>query len=302
MLKTCITCGIAFSGYPASKFCPDCAAIRKREMQHTRIHRFYSGESRPLGSTGVCVLCGQEYVVKSGMQKYCPECAAKKLSPKPKVPKEVKICPVCGNQTTNKMYCSRQCRAEATKNYKSCVVCGNKFYCPPANTVYCCSPACSSQYRSELAKNRNENIEHINIHRDLYVKNHQGELHPHSKHYGILTPTGEVIDVLNLHHWVLNCGLFEKPQSAYTAFLNIVGTLKGTTSQKRRSYAGYSIVYYDDGNAANSKANLAEQKFCKVCGTPLPSIKRSYCSEECRKAAIKLWQKDYRKNKKGDKK
>ena len=209
-----------------------------------------------------------------------------------------KTCPVCGKETNND-YCSRQCRAEAERNYKQCVICGNRFYCPPANTVYCCGPDCSSKYRSKLAKKRAGNIEHIINQGSLYAKNHQGELHPHAKHYGILTPSGEVIDVLNLHHWVLNCGLFEKPQSAYTAFLNIVGTLKGTASQQRRThYAGYSIVYYDDGNAANSKANLAEQKFCKVCGTPLPSIKRCYCSEECRKAAIKQRQRENQKKQK----
>ena len=31
--------------------------------------------ARPLGGIDKCTVCGKEYVVKSGRQKYCPDCA-----------------------------------------------------------------------------------------------------------------------------------------------------------------------------------------------------------------------------------
>jgi rubrerythrin len=37
------------------------------------------GEVRYLGSIDKCVVCGKEYVVKAGAQKYCPICASEAI-------------------------------------------------------------------------------------------------------------------------------------------------------------------------------------------------------------------------------
>lgn len=204
-----------------------------------------------------------------------------------------KKCLVCGKETKrNCMYCSTQCRAESTKHYKNCVVCGKKFWCSPSEMLYCCGPACSSKYRSDVTKQRPGNTEHLINQRIIYSESHSGELNPAAKHYGIITPQGNVIDVLNLRHWVYNSGLFDNPSSAYGALLRVVSTFKGTISPHRRltHYAGYSIAYCDDGNVANSKANQAQERCCKVCGSVLPPNRRSYCNDECANVAHNQYQ------------
>lgn len=198
------------------------------------------------------------------------------------------ICPICGKETRrNCEFCSTQCRAEAVKNYKNCIVCGKKFWCPPSEPVYCCGPICSKKHRQDITINRDENTKHITNQGILYANSHQGERHPCAKRYGIITPVGNVIEVLNLRHWVFHSGLFDKPDTAYNALIRVIGTYKGTVSPKRQMdhYAGYSIAYCDDGNKANSKAARSVPRFCKICGVLLPRGKRSYCSEKCARVA-----------------
>lgn len=77
--RTCSICGATFRAGPSSKFCPVCLAERKKE-QAARRRR--TGTLRPLGSTDRCQVCGAEYIVKSGRQKYCPACAAEAIREK----------------------------------------------------------------------------------------------------------------------------------------------------------------------------------------------------------------------------
>lgn len=70
--RTCVDCGTVFQGYPASKRCPSCSAERKRELD--RAHR-KRGTMRPLGSTQICEVCGGEYILESGRQRYCKACS-----------------------------------------------------------------------------------------------------------------------------------------------------------------------------------------------------------------------------------
>lgn len=74
-LKTCQTCGIVFSGPIKSKWCPSCQ--RERDLLHDREakQRKRQGATRALGSTDLCQRCGEPYIVKSGLQRYCPGCA-----------------------------------------------------------------------------------------------------------------------------------------------------------------------------------------------------------------------------------
>ena len=62
--RVCCDCGKKFLGGPRARRCPSCADIAKRNYKHKRTER-------PLGSIDKCVICGKEYVVVSGRQKYC---------------------------------------------------------------------------------------------------------------------------------------------------------------------------------------------------------------------------------------
>ena len=72
--RVCIDCGRTFMGGPTSKRCPDCQREKNRERDI--LHKKY-GAKRPIGSTDKCIICGKEYIVKSGTQKYCSTVCAK---------------------------------------------------------------------------------------------------------------------------------------------------------------------------------------------------------------------------------
>lgn len=74
-IRTCQDCGIEFFGGPRAKRCPDCALEAKRRAQ--REYKAKDGAKRPIGSTDRCVVCGAEYVVTSGRQKYCSDDCAR---------------------------------------------------------------------------------------------------------------------------------------------------------------------------------------------------------------------------------
>ena len=74
-IRSCQDCGVEFYGGPRARRCPDCAykAQQETNRRHKRI-----GTKRPLGSIDKCVICGKEYIVVSGRQKYCSDACQRK--------------------------------------------------------------------------------------------------------------------------------------------------------------------------------------------------------------------------------
>lgn len=130
--RICKICGAPFMGYPRSFFCPECSAERKRQQKKIYNQR---KPSRHLGSTDICEACGKEYIVKSGLQKYCPDCAKEQVDKKIRQHKreymaenkekvqalknETRgkryICPICGKEFekhTSAATCSDECEKE----------------------------------------------------------------------------------------------------------------------------------------------------------------------------------------------
>lgn len=71
--RFCRTCSMSFKGGPRAWYCPDCRKERLKE----RKAKYNRGEfKRHLGEKDICKNCGKEYIVESGMQKYCPDCQA----------------------------------------------------------------------------------------------------------------------------------------------------------------------------------------------------------------------------------
>jgi len=70
-IKICNQCGKEHECYPNARYCPECRVIRQKERaQRMRLY----GAMRPLGTKDNCTRCGAEYIVESGLQKYCPKC------------------------------------------------------------------------------------------------------------------------------------------------------------------------------------------------------------------------------------
>ena len=71
--RICRECGISFEGGPRAWYCPECRYYRRKELNLKR--RKSGGTRRKLGSSDVCERCGAVYIVRSGLQRFCPKCA-----------------------------------------------------------------------------------------------------------------------------------------------------------------------------------------------------------------------------------
>ena len=129
-VRVCIDCGSTFTGYPKSKRCPRCrdAATAAREARYR-----VTGSTRHLGDVDQCTICGADYVVTGGLQRYCPKCApdARRSS---------------DNQSSRAWNAAhKEQRAPIIKQLKRqpryCVVCGKEITSKTA-TVTCGDPDC----------------------------------------------------------------------------------------------------------------------------------------------------------------
>ena len=74
-IRVCQDCGVEFYGGPRARRCPACAYKTRQET--SRNHK-KSGTVRPIGSIDKCIICGAEYAVRSGRQKYCSQACQRK--------------------------------------------------------------------------------------------------------------------------------------------------------------------------------------------------------------------------------
>lgn len=166
-IRTCQDCNIEFCGGPRARRCPDCAY--KAQQETGRRHK-KAGTRRPLGSIDKCVICGAEYTVVSGRQKYCSDSCQRKgvlawqrehkkgyhktsgqdVKKMERRKQAQKICVYClrtftSDRPTN--FCSDYCRSEQKKLHQ-CITDINRGY----NRNY-------SNYINKRNKYREENNE-----------------------------------------------------------------------------------------------------------------------------------------------
>lgn len=128
--KICTICGASFSGGPAAKYCPNC----RQDRQKIRAEQYRkTGFKRKLGSMDKCVICGAEYVVESGLQKYCKECGSQiTKSDEYRMRKNTKA----------KQY-RKSLDPESKKAKKVCLVCGKPF--ESSKPTVTCSEDCAKE-------------------------------------------------------------------------------------------------------------------------------------------------------------
>lgn len=135
--RTCKICGSSFTGYPRSFFCPECSAERKKHQKKIYKQR---KPSRPLGCVDVCENCGKEYIVKSGLQKYCSDCAKNKVAENIRAHKREYM-------AENKERSQALKNATKGKRYV-CIICGKEY--EKHNVEITCSPECQKEYRRRV--------------------------------------------------------------------------------------------------------------------------------------------------------
>lgn len=140
--RVCATCGATFLGYPRSKYCPVCQRAAMLEAHRRSNARQKAGTSRKIGSTDHCQNCGVPYIVTSGLQRYCPECA------KTVVPDNIR---------SHKREYMQENQAEKRQQQKErrswrrvCIICGKTFDAKTRANV--CSPECKKIRKRENQK------------------------------------------------------------------------------------------------------------------------------------------------------
>lgn len=149
--KQCIDCGKTFLGGCRALRCPDCKIIAMKMASACAWHRRRSGETRHIGSTDLCKVCGKPYTVHSGAQKMCPDCAyQQKLELQRELYQK-------NAETLRKkrkeLY--RQASPDRTA-LRTCAICG-KPVDPATRRMRYCSDACAKEARTQQIRTWFEN-------------------------------------------------------------------------------------------------------------------------------------------------
>ena len=160
--RICQECGNEFLSFPSAKRCPKCSVEAQRERQ--REYRKH-GVSRPLGSTDKCIVCGKEYIVNAGSQKYCPGCRREASLKKQKERHRLK------NDSAEQLLKQQERRR---KSQKVCVYCMRIF--KSSLSTNACSEYCREEnkklklYQSKFNRGIKCNYEEFLNKREKYRK------------------------------------------------------------------------------------------------------------------------------------
>ena len=134
--RVCIDCGVTFLGGPRAMRCLACRAQRNKERD--RIHKKI-GTARKIGSIDCCERCGAEYVVNSGRQRYCKNCAAEAVAETVRRHKREYM------EEYSKAHVAEK---EANRSFnKICVICGKIF--DDSTPTVTCSEECADALRKK---------------------------------------------------------------------------------------------------------------------------------------------------------
>lgn len=137
--RICRECGVTFQGGPRAWYCPECRKRRERERARKRS----KDPARKLGSTDLCENCGAEYIVQSGLQKYCKKC-------KPIMHKALDRRQSLDYYNTHKDDINPRRNAARRVPWRRCVVCGGLFQ--PRGTRKTCGGECRKIYYRDLQR------------------------------------------------------------------------------------------------------------------------------------------------------
>ena len=138
--RICKECRIEFTGGPRASYCPECRKERQKKADRERKKRKTS--ARPIGSIDTCEICGKEYIVSSGRQKYCKECAENAVKEKVRAHKKIYM--------QERREINEERKKDRKENRKICLICGRAFQAE-TNTV-----TCSKDCAEKLKKIRQE--------------------------------------------------------------------------------------------------------------------------------------------------
>ena len=154
-LRKCVQCGAEFEGGPRARYCPICR--RERELERKKKYNA-QGFSRHIGDKDYCEICGKEYTVSGGGQRYCPDCAKNAI-------KEADRKAGLEYYHQNKDAISEKKKENSVANLKNipldvCVICGKPVERRNSRSPAVCSDKCyeilKKQRQREYDRRRTE--------------------------------------------------------------------------------------------------------------------------------------------------
>lgn len=145
-VMTCQDCGCEYYGHIKTIRCPECQMEADARHNAEYRQRKSAGHNREIGSIDLCEHCGAEYIVNSGMQRYCKDCSEKvikqhlneasrswnkkaysdpekraKKNENKRAKQKLFFCSICDHPffgLGRQMYCSDECRSAGYKAYQ----------------------------------------------------------------------------------------------------------------------------------------------------------------------------------------
>lgn len=268
--RVCKQCGITFLGGPRAWYCPGCRLERRRKRD---VIRYHSGPVRHLGDTDKCVVCGADYIVTGGNQKYCPDCAQTAVAEKDR-------------QKALEWYNENKAEYNPARNEKrrvkqaTCIVCG-KLFDRNGKPTKLCSPECREIRKKQWTQNAYaKSREKIKLERAL-----QEVPEAKAKKWILKSPDGQIYECDNLakffreHQHLIN----GTPQQARAAISNIKQKMLGHVESKCIPlWHGWDLIGFD-GHIYQSETKkfdtagyITGPEFCK-----LKNIGTAYFSKLC---------------------
>lgn len=154
---TCRACGREYYGHIKTIRCPECQAEADARHNAEYRQRRAAGHNREIWSIDLCERCGAEYIVNSGLQRYCKDCAEEATR---------QTRNDASREWNHKAYSDPDKRAKKNENKRAkqklfiCAVCGHPFFALGRQKY--CSDECRligfRQYQQKRSKERWQKI------------------------------------------------------------------------------------------------------------------------------------------------
>lgn len=164
---------------------------------------------------------------------------------------ERKKCPICKKPIgRNKICCSMECYAKYKSHYKTCIVCGKKFYDAKSNDTVCCSPKCSKKHRQDLYK---QGVNKAATDKMVAARYSNPKLMPspeniNAKSWIIQSPDGAVYECRNLKNWLREHEdlLDGTVNQAWDGISKIKYSMQGKRKRPCYQWKGWRLIAWSD--------------------------------------------------------
>lgn len=145
--RTCIDCGKQYMGHIKSKRCGACQDKADKESTRRSIARRKSGEARKIGDTDYCKQCGNPYIIRGPLQRYCKDCAPNAWRNNDRA---ASVDYYRVNVAANPGAVEARKAGRRQPGTRACIICGKEF--PTNGPKKYCSPECLTDARRQQAR------------------------------------------------------------------------------------------------------------------------------------------------------